>query len=59
MYTLCTTVKRGEHMLVIDKVNKRYIIKCKYLSESGILKMKNVHNACVRYQLRKTVLKSL
>ena len=51
--------KRGEHMLFIDRVNKRYMIKCKYLSESGILNMKNVHNACVRYQLRKIVLKSL
>ena len=50
---------RGINMLVIDKVNKIYKIKCKYLSESGILNMKNVHNACVKYQLRKTVLKSL
>ena len=49
----------GINMLVIDKVNKRYIIVCKYLNESGSLNMKNVHNACVRYQLRKTVLKSL
>ena len=46
-------------MLVIDRVNKIYMIKCKYLSECGILNMKNVHNACVRYQLIKTVLKSL
>ena len=59
MYTLCTTVKRGEHMLVIDIVNKIYMIKCKYLNESGILNMINVHNACVRYQLRKTALMSL
>lgn len=27
-------------MLVIDRVNKRYMIKCRYLSESGILNMK-------------------
>lgn len=46
-------------MLVIDRVNKRYMINCKYLNENGSLNMKNVHNACVRYQLRKTVLKSL
>ena len=46
-------------MLVIDRVNRRYIIVCKYLNESGILNMTNVHNACVKYQLRKTVLKSL
>lgn len=50
---------RGMNMLVIDKVNKMYVIKCKYLSESGILNMTNVHNACVRYQLRKTALTSL
>ena len=59
MYTLCIIEKRCEHMLVIDRVNKRYMINCKYLSESGILNIKNVHNACVRYQLRKTALKSL
>ena len=46
----------GINMLVIDKVNKRYIIVCKYLNESGILNMKNVHNACVKYQLRKNCL---
>ena len=50
---------RGINMLVIDRVNKRYIINCKYLNESGILNMKNVHNACVRYQLRKTALNSM
>ena len=48
---------RGINMLVIDRVNKRYMINCKYLNESGILNMKNVHNACVRYQLRKEVRK--
>ena len=46
-------------MLVIDRVNRRYIIVCKYLNESGILNMANIHNACVRYQLRKTTLMSL
>ena len=50
---------RGINMLVIDRVNMRYIIVCKYLNESGSLNMKNVHNACVRYQLRKTTLMSL
>lgn len=59
MYTLCIIAKRGTHMLVIDRVNKRYMINCKYLNECGVLNMKNVHNACVRYQLRKTALKSL
>ena len=49
---------RGINMLVIDRVNKRYMINCKYLNESGILNMKNVHNACVRYQLRKEVRKN-
>lgn len=56
---ICVENLRGMNMLVIDRVNKRYMIKCKYLSESGILNMNNVHNACVRYQLRKIVLKSL
>lgn len=42
-------------MLVIyeEKNTKMYVINCKYLHECGTLTMKNVHNACVKYQARK------